>query len=195
MISRLLLPSCVRLETYSCVRRSRRIRARQIMYSARLASRFPPRLRRCLTTLPEEASTGETPHRLAKEASLLNLWGLSPATIKSVAAFSVPMPAKETNSGPLAPPAGRGAPLDRRSLPRESRNGEPPNAARTWSQTVRREGHLGGGSVRPPRRAPSSRAHANVGAVAPAPSRAILAAGWQLASWPSSPSGGPHAGS
>ena len=33
------------------------------------------RLRRCLTTLPEEASMGETPHRLAKEASLLNLWG------------------------------------------------------------------------------------------------------------------------
>jgi hypothetical protein len=42
---------------------------------------------------------GETPHRLAKEASLPNLWGLSPATIKRVAALSVPMPAKETNSG------------------------------------------------------------------------------------------------
>jgi hypothetical protein len=69
------------------------------MYSARLASRFPPRLRRCLTTLPEDASMGETPHRLAKEASLPNLWGLSPATIKSVAAFSVPMPGKATNSG------------------------------------------------------------------------------------------------
>src|SRR5215211_5119732 len=40
--------------------------ARQIMYSARLASRLPPRLRRCLTTLPEEASMGATPHRLAK---------------------------------------------------------------------------------------------------------------------------------
>src|SRR5215212_5834318 len=35
--------------TYSLVRRSRRIRARQIMYSARLASLLPPRLRRCLT--------------------------------------------------------------------------------------------------------------------------------------------------
>ena len=31
------------------------------------------RLRRCRTTLPEEASMGATPHRLAKEASLLNL--------------------------------------------------------------------------------------------------------------------------
>ena len=75
MISRLLLPSAVRLATYSLVRRSRRIRARQIMYSARLASRLPPRLRRCRTTLPEEASMGETPHRLAKEASLLRASG------------------------------------------------------------------------------------------------------------------------
>ena len=56
-------------------------------------------LRRCLTTLPEEASMGATPHRLAKDASLFNLLGLSPATINSVAALSVPMPAKEINSG------------------------------------------------------------------------------------------------
>jgi hypothetical protein len=42
---------------------------------------------------------GATPHRLAKEASLANLWGLSPATTNSVAALSVPMPGKETNSG------------------------------------------------------------------------------------------------
>ena len=42
---------------------------------------------------------GATPHRLANEASLLNLWGLSPATINNVAALSVPMPGKETNPG------------------------------------------------------------------------------------------------
>ncbi len=42
---------------------------------------------------------GATPHKLAKEASLPNLWGLSPATINSVAALSVPMPGKETNPG------------------------------------------------------------------------------------------------
>ena len=77
MISRLLFPSAVRLATYSCVRRSRLMRAKQIMYSAQLASRLPPRLKRCLTTLPEEASMGETPQRRAKEASLLNLLGLS----------------------------------------------------------------------------------------------------------------------
>jgi hypothetical protein len=36
LISRLLLPCAVRLATHSCVRRSRSIRARQIMYSVRL---------------------------------------------------------------------------------------------------------------------------------------------------------------
>jgi hypothetical protein len=71
----------------------------QIMYNARLASRLPPRLRRWLTTLPEEAWTAETPQRLAKEASLFNLSGLSPTTLSSVAAWSVPLPGKETNFG------------------------------------------------------------------------------------------------
>jgi hypothetical protein len=101
MISRLLLPSVVRLATYSLVRRSRRIRARQIMYSARLASRFPPRLRRWRTTLPEEASMGETPHRQTGEGGFAPqpLGVVFKATISSVAAWSAPMPAKETNSG------------------------------------------------------------------------------------------------
>ena len=40
------------------------------------------RLRRWRTTLPEDASTGEAPHRLANEASLPNLSGLSPAVSK-----------------------------------------------------------------------------------------------------------------
>jgi hypothetical protein len=101
MISRLLLPGFASGAPRDVLLRATisRIRAREVMYSARLASRFPPRLRRWRTTLPEEASMGATPHRLAKEASLPNLWGLSPATIKSVAAWSVPMPAKETYSG------------------------------------------------------------------------------------------------
>jgi hypothetical protein len=195
MISRLLFPSAVRLATYSCVRRSRRIRARQIMYSARLASRLPPRLRRWRTTLPEEASMGETPHRLAKEASLPNLWGLSPATIKSVAVLSVPMPAKETNSGATCPPADRGARLARRSPPREPRNGEPPNGARTWSPMVRREGHLRGGSARPRRpssflESPRKWLSSSSGAVRRKPWSWFL----RPASWPLSRSGGPHAG-
>src|SRR5215212_6818905 len=58
MISGLLLPSCVRLATYSLVRGSRLIRAKQIMYSARLASLLPPRLRRCLTTVPHHLAGG-----------------------------------------------------------------------------------------------------------------------------------------
>src|SRR5215204_5411221 len=138
MISRLLLPSAMRLATYSCVRRSRRIRARQIMYSARLASRFPPRLRRCRTTLPEKASMGETPHRLAKEASLLNLWGLSLRPRSAAWRHGrCRCPATRPTPGRLAPPADRGASLAQRSLPRGPRNGEPPNGARTWSPPVR----------------------------------------------------------
>jgi hypothetical protein len=178
MISRLLLPSAVRLATYSCVRRSRLIRAKQIMYSARLASRLPPRLRRWRTTFPEEASTGDTPHKLAKEASLLNLWGLSPATISSVAAWSVPMPAKETSSG-AACLTSRSSSVHQagRSLRRGPRNGEPPNGGRTWLLSVRREDHLRGGSVQPRRRVPWSRVRPNGGAVAPVPSPASPEAG------------------
>jgi hypothetical protein len=124
---------------------------------------------------------GATPHRLAKEASLLNLWGLSPATISSVAAWSVPMPAKETNSGRLALPTDRAGRLARRSLPRGPGNGGPPNGGRTWSPTVHREGHLRCGSVWPPRRAPSSRVRADGRGVHPVPSGASPEAGWQPA--------------
>src|SRR5215213_7711344 len=131
------------------------------MYSARLASRLPPRLRRCLTTFPEEASMGATPHRLAKEVSFLNLLGLSPATIKRVAAFWYRCQPKRAALGRPAPPADRGAPPVRRSRLRGLRIGGPPNAARTWSQRVRREDHLPDGSERPPRRAPWWRGCAN----------------------------------
>jgi hypothetical protein len=91
------------------------------MYSARLASRFPPRLRQCRMTLPEEASVGETPHRsLAKEASLLNLWGLS-LRPRSRASRRCRCPAKRPPQGRLALPAHRRARLARRSLPRRPR--------------------------------------------------------------------------
>src|SRR5215218_7399381 len=140
------------------------------------------RLRRCLTTLPEDASTGETPHRLANEASLLNLWGLSlrPRS-RASQRRRYRCPVKRPTPGRLAPPAGRGARLARRSLPRGPRNGGPPNGARTWSPTVRREGHLGGGSVRPPRRDPSSssRVRAEGRGVPQVPSGASPGAGWR----------------
>jgi hypothetical protein len=42
--------------------------------------------RRWRISSAEEASTDETPQRLAKEALLFSLWGLSPAAISSVAA-------------------------------------------------------------------------------------------------------------
>src|SRR5215210_8501431 len=78
------------------------MRTTQIKCRARLASRLPPRLRRCLTTLPEDASTGETPQRLAKEASLPSLSGLSPTVSKSVAAWSVPIAGREISWGTVS---------------------------------------------------------------------------------------------
>ena len=54
-LSPALLPSAVRLATYSSlVRRSRRIRARQTMYSARLASRFAT----AVETVPDNLTGG-----------------------------------------------------------------------------------------------------------------------------------------
>jgi hypothetical protein len=71
MISHLLFPSAVRRATYSRVRLSLPLRTTtQIRCRARLAFRLPSRLSRCLTTLPEEASTGETPQR-PRERGLL----------------------------------------------------------------------------------------------------------------------------
>src|SRR5215207_8329258 len=98
-ISLLLLPSAVRLATYSPVRLSQLIRPSASTCSARLASLLPPRLRRWRTVLPEEAGTGATPQRWAKDASLLSLSGLSPTATSSEAAVSVPTPRSEARAG------------------------------------------------------------------------------------------------
>src|SRR5215208_8044544 len=98
-ISLLLLPSAVRLATYSRVRSSQLIRPSASTCSARLASVLPPRLRRWRTVLPEEAATGATPHKRAKDASLLSLSGLSPTATSTEAAVSVPTPRSEARAG------------------------------------------------------------------------------------------------
>jgi hypothetical protein len=55
------------------------------------------------------------------------------ATTKRVAALSVPMPGKETNSGATCPTSrSRCASNSSISSERVPRNGGPPNAARTW---------------------------------------------------------------
>jgi hypothetical protein len=115
------------------------------MYSARLACRLPPRLRRWRTTLPEEVSMGETPHRLANEASLLNLLGLSlrPRSTASRRCRCRCQARRPAPGRPL-PPADRGAPPARLSLPRGPRSGGPPTGARTWWPLARQEGHLRG---------------------------------------------------
>src|SRR5215208_1684299 len=91
------------------------------------------RLRRCLTTFPEEASMGATPQRLAKEASLLNLWGLSLRPRSTVSRrCRYRCPPKRPAPGRPAPPADRGARPARLSPQRGPPNGGPPNGARTW---------------------------------------------------------------
>jgi hypothetical protein len=77
-----LLPSAVRLATYSLVvRRSRRIRARQIIYRAHCSSVPVAYIRlRWWRTIPFQRRLPRATlrrERLAKEASLLNLLGLS----------------------------------------------------------------------------------------------------------------------
>lgn len=67
------------------------------MWSEWLARRSPPRLRRCLFVRPKLAGMGATAHRWAKDASEVNLSGLSPAVIRSCAAVSMPTPGNATS--------------------------------------------------------------------------------------------------
>src|SRR5215217_1354755 len=71
-------------------------------------------------------------HRLAKDASLPNLWGCPQPPSRASRRCRCRCPPRRPTPGPLAPPAGRGAPPARRSLPRVPRSGGPPNGARTW---------------------------------------------------------------
>jgi hypothetical protein len=105
MISRLLLPSAVRLATYSCVRRSRLIRARPHPSQTDHVQRA--------VGLPVATSVEAMAHYLSRggfhgrHSAETREGGLTPqplgivfkATLSSVAAWSVPMPNRETNSG------------------------------------------------------------------------------------------------
>src|SRR5918997_1518467 len=147
MISRLLLPGFASgAPRYVLLRARFSAHPGQTGHLQRtaLASRLPPRLRRWQTTLPEEASMGETPHRsLAKDASLPNLWGLSLRPRSTASRRSrYRCPPKRPTPGRLVPPAGRGAPLVRRSPQRGPRNGGPPNGVRTLWPLAPREVHL-----------------------------------------------------
>src|SRR3981081_1069911 len=58
-----------------------------------------PYMRRRRLVLPEDASSGLTPHRSAKEASLRSRSGLSPAAMSSAAALSGPVPRRGSQGG------------------------------------------------------------------------------------------------
>jgi hypothetical protein len=89
-------------------------------------------------TMPDNLASGSFDGRdpaQAGEGSLATqpLGVVFKATISSVAAWSVPMPGKQTNSGATcATNWSSFVRLARRSLSREPPNGELPNAARTW---------------------------------------------------------------
>ena len=69
------------------------IRVMTIRHRAWLASRLPPRLRRCRRVFPEDAGIGATAHMCAQAASLRSRSGWSPAAMSSTAAVSGPIPA------------------------------------------------------------------------------------------------------
>src|SRR3954467_15233215 len=75
------------------------MRVMTMCQSAELAWRSPPRLRRWRSFLPLLASSGETPQRWAKVASLRSRWGLSPAATSRAVATSVPTPLTATSPG------------------------------------------------------------------------------------------------
>src|SRR5918998_2177009 len=58
-----------------------------------------PYMSRRRLVLPEEASSGLTPHRAAKDASLCSRSGLSPAAMRRAAALSGLMPPRVSNLG------------------------------------------------------------------------------------------------
>ena len=102
MISGLDRPSARRRATYLRVRSSLLMRVNTMRHSAWFAWRFPPRLRRCRTVLPEDASMGATPHRWANAASLRSRCGLSPAATIRIAAVSIPTPSRARRPGAVA---------------------------------------------------------------------------------------------
>ncbi len=64
------------------------MRTRTMVQSAELAWRSPPRLSRWRLVLPDDACTGEEPHKAAKDFSWRSRSGLSPAVTSSWPAVS-----------------------------------------------------------------------------------------------------------
>ena len=102
MTSSLVRPSAWRLALDAFLTGSMRSRTKAITHSARLASRLPPRFKRCRCWRPEEASSGATPHSAAKDCSFRSRSGLSPAAIKSAEATSGPIPRRASGPGAQA---------------------------------------------------------------------------------------------
>src|SRR5438477_5958835 len=70
-----------------------------MMWSALLAARSPPLLRRWRVVFPEEAGTGLAPHSAAKLASDCRRSALSPAVTSNCAADPWPIEFRATRAG------------------------------------------------------------------------------------------------
>jgi hypothetical protein len=75
-------------------------------HRASLAWRLPPRLSCFLTTVPNDASIGDTPQKWAKSHSSRSRSGLSPAATRRVPAVTVPTPRRATSSGAVTATSG-----------------------------------------------------------------------------------------
>jgi hypothetical protein len=91
-----------------------------------LALRSPPRSNGWRVTFPEDACSGETPHRWAQTASERRRSGLSPAATKSEAAVSGPTPNRASRSGAMAVTGGCLKDLVRRKWSYRHRRGGRP---------------------------------------------------------------------
>src|SRR5690625_5194243 len=83
---------------YARVSGSVRILVRTMVYSARFSRRSPPRFRRCLEVLPEQAGIGQIPQSMANAASLRIRPGCD-QTVKNTAAVTAPTPGRSSSSG------------------------------------------------------------------------------------------------
>lgn len=131
--------------TYSQVRRSAPIRTTQIRCKARLASRLPPRLSLRRTTLPEEATMGETPQRgWRRKPRSSGAPGCLRLRREASQCDAYRWPARRSALGLLPPLIGAVACPTRRSPPRGPHDGGLPSGAPTWLPSERCQVHYRG---------------------------------------------------
>src|SRR6266581_3420087 len=99
MTSLVVLPSAIRRARSSLVGWCQRNLTITIRCSAALAWRSPPRLRRWRTAVPEDASKGHAPHRIATQALRAQPAGVVAGGGRHAPAEAGPTPNRATRPG------------------------------------------------------------------------------------------------